>query len=300
MSNKKGLINNLVYEEGILKLSLKQLAELLASHPDAGEYLERLIGVVRSLGSSEFEGELLVFLSNLVPIDHCVVFTYSDNGEAGHLFTHSRMSKRVCEKLARDYVEKYHQQDPNYASIQDDNKGEYYCLERFIPSKDTDSFYQDYFFNRIGLIDKASSVGRIEGGKVYCNFYRMENSSIYSKKEWKLLGDLMPLATAFIAAHYELAKARGMAFMDNGSENIINKSIVHNAISTEKSPFDKLTKRERQVCERIILGYTTIGIGLELDIAPTSVATYRKRAYSKLFISSQNELFALCFRNIKH
>ena len=38
---------------------------------------------------------------------------------------------------------------------------------------------------------------------------------------------------------------------------------------------------------------TVEGTALDLGIAPTSVATYRKRAYQKLGITSQNEIFAL-------
>jgi len=238
----------------------------------------------------------MAFLSKLVPIDHCVVFTYSNRGEAGHLFTHSKMPERESEKLARDYVEKFHQQDPNFSSMKELEEEQYHRFSRQDMKNDYDPAYQNHFFNRSGLIDKAASIGKVEDGQVYCNFYRMNHSSSYSNDEWNILKKLMPLATALIAAHFELAKLRGKAFLDNGSENIVNKSIVHNAISNNVKPFDKLTKRERQVCERILLGYTTTGIGLDLDIAPTSVATYRKRAYAKLAISSQNELFALCLR----
>jgi DNA-binding CsgD family transcriptional regulator len=42
------------------------------------------------------------------------------------------------------------------------------------------------------------------------------------------------------------------------------------------------------------LGYTSVGIGLDLNIAQSSVVTYRRRAYEKLDISTQNELFTLC------
>jgi DNA-binding CsgD family transcriptional regulator len=69
---------------------------------------------------------------------------------------------------------------------------------------------------------------------------------------------------------------------------------VHTIVGKRLAPFDRLTAREREVCERIVLGYTSIGIGLDLDIALSSVLTYRKRAYAKLGIGTQNELFALC------
>jgi len=269
---------------------------LTSDYPDIGKHSDFLVEVIRNLGTDSFEEKLMNFLSKLVPIDHCAVFTYSNQGEAGHLFTHGKMPQRESEKLARDYVEKFHSQDPNYRSIKELEKEQYYRFDRQDVKKNYDPAYQNHFFDRSGLIDKAASIGKVEDGQVYCNFYRMNHSATYSKEEWKTLEKLMPLATALIAAHFELAKLRGTAFMDNGSENIVNKSIVHNAISNDIEPFNKLTKRERQVCERILLGYTTTGIGLDLNVAPTSVSTYRKRAYAKLGISSQNELFALCLR----
>jgi DNA-binding CsgD family transcriptional regulator len=55
----------------------------------------------------------------------------------------------------------------------------------------------------------------------------------------------------------------------------------------------RLTEREREVCARALIGMTVEGTALELGVAPTSVATYRKRAYQKLNITSQNEMFAL-------
>lgn len=54
-----------------------------------------------------------------------------------------------------------------------------------------------------------------------------------------------------------------------------------------------LTARELDVCVRSLLGLTAEGTALELDIKQSSVITYRKRAYSRLGISSQSELFRL-------
>jgi len=51
-----------------------------------------------------------------------------------------------------------------------------------------------------------------------------------------------------------------------------------------------LSDRERQVCALIALGVTSEGIGLRLAIGLNTVLTYRKRAYARLGISSQNEL----------
>ncbi len=55
----------------------------------------------------------------------------------------------------------------------------------------------------------------------------------------------------------------------------------------------QLSTRECAVCARAVAGKTIEGTSLDLDIKPTSVITYRQRAYLKLGISRINELVAL-------
>lgn len=59
----------------------------------------------------------------------------------------------------------------------------------------------------------------------------------------------------------------------------------------------RLTKRERQVILRIIDGVTVEQIARDLCLKPTTVITYRSRAYEKLGISSRRELFSAVLRN---
>ena len=57
-----------------------------------------------------------------------------------------------------------------------------------------------------------------------------------------------------------------------------------------------LTQRERQVILRILDGATMARIAGELGLKPTTVITYRSRAYEKLGISSRRELFSAVLR----
>jgi len=59
-----------------------------------------------------------------------------------------------------------------------------------------------------------------------------------------------------------------------------------------------LSEREADVASRIVLGYSTTAIALDLNIAENTVSTLRRRAYAKLQICSQNEPFEICFRHI--
>ncbi len=261
-------------------------------------WLEGLTQLCRCIGSPTFESCLLKLLNKVTPVDHCVVFTFGQGG-AGHLFTHGRMPVEEAHQLADDYVKHFHQQDPNYAQVSGAIEG---CENALIPlsiedgssASTTISFdfaYKNHFFDRHDLIDKASTVGKVEQGSVYCNFYRMGRSGPYSQKDWKLLESILPLITTLISTHYRL-----LQLSSQGEQRPYRnaRSLVHNIISKNASPFSQLTPREREVCERILLGYTSVGIGLDLNIAQSSVVTYRRRAYEKLDISSQNELFTLC------
>jgi DNA-binding CsgD family transcriptional regulator len=60
-----------------------------------------------------------------------------------------------------------------------------------------------------------------------------------------------------------------------------------------------ISDRERQVLDLILQGYSSEAIGLRLGIALTTVKTHRKRAYAKLGISTQAELFQLCLKRLR-
>jgi DNA-binding CsgD family transcriptional regulator len=253
-------------------------------------WLDGLTKLCRCIGSTEFESCMLKLLNKVTPIDHCVVFTYGESG-AGHLFTHGRMQVGEARKLADDYVRYFHEQDPNFQKIS--NTGDD-CEDDLIqlntnPADDT--AYRNHFFDRHDLIDKASTIGKVEDDSVYCNFYRMGRSGAYSEKDWRLLESILPLVTALISTHYRMLQ---LSPVGKQQAHTKARSLVHNIISKNAPPFSILTPRERQVCERILLGYTSVGIGLDLSIAQSSVVTYRRRAYEKLGISTQNELFSLC------
>lgn len=64
--------------------------------------------------------------------------------------------------------------------------------------------------------------------------------------------------------------------------------------ATQRASFlDALPKREREVCGRLLRGWTYDGIASDLGISAATVKTYRDRAFDRLEIHHRNELFAL-------
>lgn len=270
------------------------MSHTMFSDGDLGsvEWLESLTQLTRSLGRKSFEEQVVALLNLIVPVDHCVVFTHGSDG-VGHLFTHGRMPAARAQELADDYVKDYHERDPMFARLASAAQDDFDRPQPLDLQQAYDPVYRNHFFDRNDLIDKTSTVGRVEEGSVLCNFYRMGGSGPYSAEERARLEGILPLITAYISAHYRLVRNAPPEEAAPAGEPR-TRSLVHTIIGKRVAPFDRLTAREREVCERIVLGYTSIGIGLDLQIALSSVLTYRKRAYEKLGIGSQNELFALC------
>jgi DNA-binding NarL/FixJ family response regulator len=53
-----------------------------------------------------------------------------------------------------------------------------------------------------------------------------------------------------------------------------------------------LSRREREICGRLLRGWTHDGIAADLGLSATTVKTYRDRAFDRLGIHHRNELFA--------
>jgi DNA-binding CsgD family transcriptional regulator len=202
------------------------------------------------------------------------------------------MPAEEAEELARDYVNKYYERDPHFTQARGPESSPDAEPIRPSFSDEYDSEYRDHFFTRHDLIDKISTVGHVDEGRVYCNFYRMGDSGPYSRQDEKLLRSVLPLITSLISSHFTIARLTGSS-ADQGQGNVA-RSLVHSVISRRVEPFDRLTPREAEICERILVGYTSNGISLDLGIAISSVNTYRRRAYERLGIATQNELFSLC------
>ena len=145
------------------------------------------------------------------------------------------------------------------------------------------------------LVDEVSTLTWQTNGVVYGNFYRLGDTGRFTAEESARLSEVLPLLAQRIALHHRstpiLGAADGRA--DGPEEEIRRLDALLGP------PLDRLTSRERDVCLRVLLGDSSEAIALHLEIATSSVVTYRKRAYEKLRICSQSELFALFLRSLK-
>jgi DNA-binding NarL/FixJ family response regulator len=99
-----------------------------------------------------------------------------------------------------------------------------------------------------------------------------------------------PSTTLLEAMH---AVADGRRYID---PDLVGDTIVHltNRRSGNKDAFDDLSAREYAVMERLAQGQSIKEIAAVLNLNPKTISTYRARLLSKLGLTTNAELTALC------
>ena len=273
----------------------RRAPDVQAASPAWGtsEWLGSLTSLSGAIGTAAFEGALLETVNRVVAVDHCTVFTFHRRLGRGHLLTTGRLDPRTSLRLAEDYVSGYYTEDPNFGRIHSTGPAGAVSVVGFDPNA-LPKRYRERFFLENDLVDKMSTITWQAEGVVYCNFYRVGATGQFRAGESTRLGEVLPLLTQMIALHHHAMPALGSPANASDPEEEIRR-----LDSLLGPPLDGLTARERDVCLRALLGYSSEAIALRLEIATSSVVTYRKRAYAKLRISSQNELFGLFLRSLK-
>ncbi len=260
---------------------------------NAGRAASRAIGeggggidrTVLHIGRPEFPRVLMQTLRQIAGVDHCMVFAFPDDSNARCLLTAGSIG--TGPDLGDAYAGHFHRADPNKDSI----------LARsdsvdpiVLPSFERRMYRRDYlklFFEDAGIVDKFASAVWHEGACFYANFYRLRHSGPFSAAQAARLNRVGPSFAAAIARHFEQESA---ARRPAGIGDVLQ------ALFDGAPHLAALTSREREVCIRILLGLSSEAIAAHLDISLHSVLTYRRRAYERLGISSQNELFAIVVR----
>jgi DNA-binding NarL/FixJ family response regulator len=135
-----------------------------------------------------------------------------------------------------------------------------------------------------GLADRLTVLVRAgETSWTAAHLYRSRARGAYTEEQIDGLTGVARLIARCIARHYAcdvdgVASVRGSV-----SEGIVELG-------------SRLTEREREVLTRILDGVTVNRIAEDLKLRPTTVATYRMRAYEKLGVTSRQELFAAVLR----
>lgn len=260
---------------------------------ESADWVAGLADVSLTIGSPAFGEALLRATNVVVPVDNCTVFSFHRKAPSGCLLSAGRDS-RLAVRLAEDYLAGGYIDDPNLRHIEAGAPS--HVILRYSLNGLPEEFRR-HFIEQAHIIDVVGCIASKGHRAVYCNFYRLAPSARYDERERTKLGRILPILANLTVVHYTLC---GPFLLHEQLTRLRTPEDEVRLLAERlgQSALDDLTERERQVCFRILLGYSSEAIGLHLGVATSTIITYRKRAYEKLGIVSQNELFSLYLHSL--
>jgi DNA-binding CsgD family transcriptional regulator len=248
----------------------------MAPSPAAGD----VAPAVLAIGRPDFPNVLIDTLRRNAGVGHCMVFALTRAGAASCLLDIGNIP--IGGDLGAAYAGQFHESDPNRDALFEAEGGAPIMLTSFAPRM-YGARYRKIFFNDSDIVDKCATAIWVDDTCFYVNFYRITSQGRFGDAERARLQTIAPAIGASVVRHFQQAATA------TPDQNL-------GALFATRAPLSALTPREQDVCRRILLGLSSEAISQALGISLHSTLTYRKRAYERLGISSQNELFSIVLR----
>ncbi|MDH7795833.1 MULTISPECIES: helix-turn-helix transcriptional regulator [unclassified Beijerinckia] len=241
--------------------------------------LRAMAALVAQIGQPDFDSTLFSLAHELLAADHVTAFCATPQGIIRTVIAENKGPRPIARTVAERYVRTHWMSDPVLRLLTE-------APDRSRPANiivDTnardvaDTAYRHECYAAVNLDHRLSVVEARDGHVMRLNFYRRRGHD-FRDEDIDCLAQMADLLLALVQRH----DAESCPRSEPDPELQFRERLV--AIAPT------LTAREQQVCALIALGLTSEGISLRLNIGLNSVLTYRKRAYARLGISSQNEL----------
>jgi DNA-binding CsgD family transcriptional regulator len=252
--------------------------------PFRGSPTADISSAVLAIGRRSFSQALLDTLRRIANVGHCMVFTFE--GE--------RCSRCILDigniptgpELGVAYSEHFHLADPNREAVfRERTNASPIVLPTFARHAYSERYLKMFFYGA-DIVDKFATAIWVADTCFYVNFYRTTVQGRYGREQIECLKGIAPAVCAAVARH----------FQEEVPPNYDDPLQKVEALFSASGPLWRLSSREKDVCLRILSGCSSEAISIDLGISLQSTYTYRKRAYEKLDICSQNELFGIVLR----
>lgn len=234
----------------------------------------RLADLIVAVGTARFSACLFDLLRLCCRADFCAMYVF-DTRRARCMGAVGRRGIEAGQPQALQYVsDPFWGRDPSL-------RAQPGFVVRMRPEQLADHEFRDAIYRPNDIADRLM-VWQLAGGLRYgISALRTTRHGYFSEAESAGFGHLAPELAAALATHDRLG-APGA-----GAALLTSLPLIEARLTACSVP---LSRREVQVCGRILYGLSTAGIAVDLEIAEDSVATYRKRAYAKLCIGVEREL----------
>ncbi|WP_233805442.1 helix-turn-helix transcriptional regulator [Paraburkholderia sp. HP33-1] len=244
------------------------------SHPDADALAASILRTVDE--------------SLSLPVSQCTIFAYEFDARPRTVSAADHRGGHFLRDVAKRYATHFYALDGNRAIIGPANH------RRHAPSRDALVLHQQHgdeieneayraaCYAQPNVSDRLSLLVRpVDGVWLSINLYRDRAYGVFAPGELERIESVAPLFAHAAKSHYAL---NGQHQQGTGAAMLARVRRVCPA----------LTPRELDVLRGTLEGASAAEIAGQMGVKPASVVTYQKRAYARLGISNQRQLFALC------
>lgn len=236
--------------------------------------------LIEAIGERGFEAELLSLLNQTCGAEHCAIFAIEgacptelaaaslDGTDAAHLgaglYVHGQFWRR----------------DPTMAAARLLGNSSQLNLLRLDIAALQDQELREIVYPRIG--DRLLLSGPTLVGRLALSILKSGGGNLFGGGAMAALEEVAPVLLAIVGKHAKsLGRQQGLLRALSSLEHI------EVALAGMGPHFPR---REIQVCARMIFGMSSAGIACDLEIGEETVATYRKRIYQRLGMSTPREM----------
>jgi DNA-binding CsgD family transcriptional regulator len=239
--------------------------------------------LIETIGRPDFASTVMEVIGRFLPVAHFAALIQNPKSGVQVIAAASRSRDDTSSTIAQAYARQYFRNDPARPTNPDDQAAKHVALSHLRSCDLGHSPYRRDCYDKPGIIERLS----VTCGSGDCvdsvNFYRTHQDGPFEAADYDIAIETTALLLPFIRRHRAILASPAANRAD---------TLERFSKRLQGLP-NRLAQREIEVCARALIGMSVEATALDLGIRPTSVTTYRQRAYQKLGISSQNELFAL-------
>ena len=257
----------------------------------SGQLAETFSQLIAAIGHTSFGRSLFETIVNQVEIDHCTGFVlFNDRVQPLFICARNIGVEDHAISLAEEYVESGWTSDPILGDMHKGSR-QFFGTQLLDPRVAFGGVYRQKFYDRPKIQQEVACSGSVSGANIYIGLYRRKGQPVFTSDEVEVFRTLEKPILHACAKHFEVRNS-----FDDGQDWMSQTPVSREELFAEvkrvlQEDQGGLSAREVEVCAGIVLGYSANALGLNLGISENTVATHRKRAYAKLNICSQNELF---------
>lgn len=245
---------------------------------------------IDSVGTDAFAAETMRALDRWAGVEHYAAFCLDEDS-----VTLTSAGSAHGDDAARDMaalyaLPRYSRRDPTIAMAKRAAGDGDLVMLRIDPTRLDDEELREQIYLSRNVCDRVFVCGRRDDHWHGLSMIRTHERGSFNSTDLGCLRAMADTWLSLIAKHARIvgATARRPLRTTDAAAGLLGpvsaiEERLHEILPT-------LTRRETQVCARILRGMSTPGIAIDLSLCEDSVATYRKRAYRRLVIGTRFEL----------